>query len=81
MAGGRAETEGVPVSPGPPPLRPEIAILLAGVSLLLVFLALEPYLSFAVFGSDSGEYYRLTADLLTTGTLPHGTANAGWGSA
>ena len=81
MAGGRSEREGLPVSAEPSPLRPEIALLLAGVSLLLVFLALEPYLSFAVFGSDSGEYYRLTVDLLATGTLPHGTAYAGWGSA
>ncbi|MGA7650390.1 MAG: hypothetical protein WBW40_06780, partial [Thermoplasmata archaeon] len=64
-----------------PPLRLETLLLLAGLALLLVFLALEPYLSYAVFGSDSGEYYRLTVDLVSTGTLPHGAAYAGWGSA
>ena len=48
---------------------------------MLVFVALEPYLSYAVFGSDSGEYYRLTSDLLGTGGLPHGFAYAGWGTA
>ena len=37
------------------PLRLETVLLLAGLSLLLVFLALEPYLAYAVFGSDSGE--------------------------
>ncbi len=81
MAGPPMDPEVSLPGPEPPPLRPEIALLLAGLCLLLVFLALEPYLSFAVFGSDSGEYYRLTADLLATGTLPHGTAYAGWGSA
>ena len=65
----------------PEAIRPEILLLLAGLSLLLVFLALEPYLSYAVFGSDSGEYYRLTATLLSTGTLPHGAAYGGWGTA
>ncbi|MGD1099992.1 MAG: hypothetical protein ABR888_06620 [Thermoplasmata archaeon] len=64
-----------------PPLRPETLLLLGGLALLLVFLALEPYLSYAVFGSDTGEYYRLTLDLVSTGTLPHGAAYAGWGSA
>ncbi len=64
-----------------PPVRPEVAVLLAGLALLLVFVALEPFLSYAVFGSDSGEYYTLTAALLATGHLPHGAAYAGWGSA
>ncbi len=64
-----------------PPLRPEIVLLLGALALLLVFLALEPYLSFALFGSDTGEYYRLTADLIGSGTLPHGAAYTGWGSA
>ncbi|MGA8605121.1 MAG: hypothetical protein WB788_08720 [Thermoplasmata archaeon] len=63
------------------PIRPETLLLLAGLALLLVFLALEPYLSYAVFGSDTGEYYRLTVDLVSTGSLPHGAAYAGWGSA
>ncbi|HLM70816.1 MAG TPA: hypothetical protein VK423_05510 [Thermoplasmata archaeon] len=64
-----------------PPIRPETLLLLAGLSLLLVFLALEPFLSYAVFGSDTGEYYRLTANLVSTGSLPHGNAYMGWGSA
>ncbi|MGA8664506.1 MAG: hypothetical protein WB809_05515 [Thermoplasmata archaeon] len=64
-----------------PPVRPEIAILLLGLALLLVFLALEPYLSYALFGSDSGEYYTLTAALMSTGSIPHGAAYGGWGSA
>ena len=81
MAGRPTDPGAFPPGPEPPPLRPEIALVLGGLCLLLVFLALEPYLSFAVFGSDSGEYYRLTSDLLTTGALPHGTAYAGWGSA
>ncbi len=63
------------------PMRPETAIFLAAVSLLLVFLALEPYLSFALFGSDSGEYFRLTSDLIATGGLPTGGSYAGWGTA
>jgi hypothetical protein len=62
-------------------MRPETATLLIAVGLLLVFLALEPYLSYALFGSDSGEYFRLTSDLLATGTLPQGSAYTGWGTA
>jgi hypothetical protein len=62
-------------------MRPETVLLLAAVSLLLVFLALEPYLSYVLFGSDSGEYFRLTSDLVTSGTLPHGSAYGGWGTA
>lgn len=64
----------------PAPLRLETALLLGATALLLVFLALEPFLSYALFGSDTGEYYRLTVDLLSTGTLPHGSAYAGWGT-
>ena len=76
-----APVEPAPTARPPPPMRPETALFLVGLALLLVFVALEPYLSFAVFGSDSGEYYRLTADLVTTGALPHGSAYTGWGSA
>lgn len=65
----------------PPPLRLETLLFLFGLALLLVFLALEPFLSYALFGSDTGEYYRLTVDLVSTGSLPHGAAYAGWGSA
>ncbi|HTP55029.1 MAG TPA: hypothetical protein VML94_08765 [Thermoplasmata archaeon] len=68
-------------SPSRAPLRPETILWLAGLALLLVFLALEPYLSFSVFGSDTGEYYRLTSDLVSSGTLPYGAAYSGWGSA
>ncbi|HLM90752.1 MAG TPA: hypothetical protein VK424_01685 [Thermoplasmata archaeon] len=63
------------------PVRPEVAVLLVGMALVLVFLALEPYLSYALFGSDTGEYYTLTASLLSTGSIPHGAGYAGWGSA
>ena len=64
-----------------PTLTPSTVALLAGLSLLLVFLALEPYLSYALFGSDSGEYYRLTTTLLATGHLPTGGGYLGWGTA
>ncbi|MCI4373024.1 MAG: hypothetical protein L3K02_05220 [Thermoplasmata archaeon] len=64
-----------------PPMAPATVVLLAGLSLLLVFLALEPFLSYALFGSDTGEYYRLTATLLGTGHLPTGAAYGGWGAA
>jgi len=65
----------------PPPMRLETVLLLAAVAFLLVFLALEPFLSYALFGSDTGEYYRLTSDLVSTGALPHGAAYTGWGTA
>jgi hypothetical protein len=73
-------TPGGPPDLDPTPLRPETALLLGAVALLLVFLALEPFLSYALFGSDTGEYFRLTSDLLATGTLPHGSAYLGWGT-
>ncbi len=62
-------------------MRPDAVLLLFGLALVLVFLALEPFLSYALFGSDTGEYFRLTSDLLSTGTLPHGSAYTGWGTA
>ena len=70
-------------SPASPrlPVRLETLFFLAGLALVLVFVALEPYLSYAVFGSDSGEYYRLTATLLSTGHLPLGATYGGWGTA
>ena len=72
-----------PAAPIPlaPPLRGATAIVLAGLALLLVALALEPNLGFAAFGSDTGEYYYLTAHLVASGGLPHGSAYGGWGSA
>ncbi|MGC2789518.1 MAG: hypothetical protein WA547_05625 [Thermoplasmata archaeon] len=63
------------------PVRPETVLFLVGLALILVFLALEPYLSYSVFGSDTGEYYRLTATLLSTGHVPVGSAYGGWGTA
>jgi hypothetical protein len=76
-----------PVAPNAaavPPARPPTAaagILLAGLAVLLVALALEPNLAYAAFGSDTGEYYYLTHQLVLTGTLPHGAAYGGWGTA
>ncbi len=64
-----------------PPLPPATVVLLAGLSLLLIFLALEPFLSYALFGSDTGEYFALTSSLLATGHLPTGAAYGGWGTA
>jgi hypothetical protein len=63
------------------PLAPATLVLLAGLSFLLVFLALEPFLSYALFGSDTGEYYTLTSTLLSSGHLPTGSAYGGWGTA
>jgi hypothetical protein len=60
--------------------RADIAWLGSAV-LLLIFLALEPLGTFPIFGSDTGEYYRLTAMLFTSGHLQSTTAYTGWGSA
>jgi hypothetical protein len=57
------------------------AVTLAGLAVLLVALVLEPYLGYAAFGSDTGEYYYLTSHLVATGSLPHGAAYGGWGTA
>jgi hypothetical protein len=54
---------------------------LLSLALIVVFVALQPYYTYALFGSDTGEYYRLTAALLSTGHLPHGSAYLGWGRA
>jgi hypothetical protein len=55
---------------------------LLGLACLLIFLGLEPLLSFALFGSDTGEYYWLTAHLIDAGHLaPAAPAYPGWGSA
>lgn len=60
--------------------RTEFAWLL-GAACVLVFLALEPLLSFALFGSDTGEYYTLTATLVATGHFAaQYPAYQGWGS-
>ncbi len=67
--------------PGGRPVRRETALFLGGLATLLVVLAVEPYISFSLFGSDSGEYYTLTHALVSTGHLPHGAAYVGWGTA
>ncbi|MCI4330483.1 MAG: hypothetical protein L3K19_01365 [Thermoplasmata archaeon] len=54
---------------------------LLSLGLLLVFLSLEPRLSFAIFGSDTGEYYHLTSALVSTGHVPTGASYLGWGFA
>ena len=48
---------------------------------LLAALSLEPLGAFAIFGSDTGEYFRLTSELLTSGHLPVAGGYAGWGFA
>ncbi|MCI4360145.1 MAG: hypothetical protein L3J91_00415 [Thermoplasmata archaeon] len=53
---------------------------LIALGLALVVLALEPLQSFAIFGSDTGEYFRLTSDVVTTGHVPLVGYN-GWGFA
>ncbi|MGC2035810.1 MAG: hypothetical protein WA761_10270 [Thermoplasmata archaeon] len=58
--------------------RSDLCWLLA-LCFFLVFLVLSPLLGFALFGSDTGEYYRLTVLLITTGHEPVGAAYAGWG--
>jgi hypothetical protein len=57
------------------------ALLLAGLAVLLVALVLEPNLGYAAFGSDTGEYAYLTSHLVATGSIPHGAAYGGWGTA
>lgn len=60
--------------------RSDLAWLGSGI-LLVLFVALDPLLSFPVFGSDTGEYSNLTSALLSFGHLPQGAAYAGWGFA
>jgi hypothetical protein len=60
--------------------RATFCFLLAAV-FLVVFLALEPLLSFSLFGSDTGEYFRLTSSLLANGGIPRGNSYLGWGFA
>jgi hypothetical protein len=61
-------------------------LLLAAVLCFVAFALLDPLLGFSLFGSDSGEYYRLTSLLLSQGHLPVGLAFSpggytGWGYA
>ncbi len=68
------------------PLAPAYLLLLFALVLLTVFLVLEPLQGFPVFGSDTGEYYRLTQTIVATGHLPSGyfglpSTYLGWGTA
>ncbi|HYK93758.1 MAG TPA: hypothetical protein VEY07_06920 [Thermoplasmata archaeon] len=74
---GPAETG--PDGAGPPLARWHL-LWLGSLTLIAVFFVLEPLGTFAVFGSDTGEYFRLTSDLLTTGRLP-ASGYSGWGTA
>ncbi len=69
-----------PVRPASPAGHLELYHLIWVLALVggVVFLVLEPLGSFPVFGSDTGEYYRLTASIAQTGHLP--SAYLGWGS-
>lgn len=51
---------------------------LLSLAFLGAFLVLEPLGQYPIFGSDTGEYFRLTSDLVTTGHLPL-ASYAGWG--
>jgi hypothetical protein len=56
-------------------------VWLLATACVLVFLGLEPLLSFSLFGSDTGEYYVLTATLVSTGHFaPQYPAYLGWGT-
>ncbi|HEV2428611.1 MAG TPA: hypothetical protein VGV64_02035, partial [Thermoplasmata archaeon] len=57
---------------------PNLLWLLA-VAAALAFVLLEPLLSFPLFGSDTGEYYRLSQSIALSGHLPG--SYGGWGSA
>ncbi len=68
------------------PLGPSDLLLLLSALCLALFATLSPLLGFTLFGSDSGEYYRLTQILLAQGHLPVGNSFAlggyrGWGYA
>jgi LPXTG-motif cell wall-anchored protein len=75
----------VTAEPGAPaPERPETlglapCLWLFALLLATVFLVLVPLGSYALFGSDSGEYYALSLAIAHTGHLP-GTY-LGWGNA
>jgi hypothetical protein len=64
--------------------RAHLCFLLS-LTTFLLFVLLAPGLSFVLFGSDTGEYARLTATLISTGHLPVGGALSGgytgWGFA
>jgi hypothetical protein len=57
-----------------------VLLWLGALVLAMVFLALDPLLTFPIFGSDTGEYFRLTAGLAASGHLPLSNY-PGWGFA
>ncbi|HTT26006.1 MAG TPA: hypothetical protein VMH90_03465 [Thermoplasmata archaeon] len=77
--GGRGGDAATPRDPGGGRLDGAHALWLLAAFLLLAALYLEPATGFAYFGSDTGEYYRLTVDLASTGHLPVGGTYPGWG--
>lgn len=60
-------------------MRRSTLVLLASLALFAVFLGLEPLLTYAVWGSDTGEYYSLTNFLVQHGSFELGSYT-GWGS-
>ena len=72
-------SNGAPGARGPA-IGPGPVLLLAASVLLVGALYLTPDASFAYFGSDTGEYYRLVVDLSQTGHLPVGGGYSGWGT-
>jgi hypothetical protein len=67
------------------PISPTSLLFLGALVCFALFALLEPLLGYALFGTDSGEYYRLTEMLLANGHLPVGGAYTGgytgWGYA
>jgi hypothetical protein len=72
-------------APAEAPISPAALLFLLALLCLAIFVLLAPLLTFALFGTDSGEYYRLTEMLLANGHLPVGGAYTGgytgWGYA
>jgi hypothetical protein len=61
------------------PLALHDLLWLFAVAAGVVFLLLEPLLTYPVFGSDTGEYFQLSQAIASTGHLP--AVYNGWGSA
>jgi hypothetical protein len=78
---------GKPVTPEPGAPAPEVpetlglapCLWLFALLLATVFLVLEPLATYALFGSDSGEYYAITLAIAHSGHLP--VDYLGWGNA
>lgn len=80
MSGPDLADEASATTPDGPPLTRGVLLLLASATLFVVGLALLPLTTFALFGSDTGEYFRLSSDLAAYGHLPT-SGYAGWGFA